>query len=203
MTPDKFRIMLNLLKAMGDENRLTMIRLLNQGEKNVTELAELLGISEPTVSHHLSKLRAAGLVNLRTAGNQRIYRLNPSRLNEFKQYAGQIEQLQPFEKPESDDSWIDALDLGEAERKVLLDYTFNGRLRKIPRKQGKLLVILDWLAAKFQPGVTYSEKEINTILSEYHPDFASLRRDMVDFGYLRRERAGTAYWVTPKDEATE
>ncbi len=203
MTPDKFRIMLNLLKALGDENRLTTIRLLNEGEKNVSELAELLGISEPTVSHHLSKLRAAGLVNLRTAGNQRIYRLNPSRLNEFKQYAAEIEQLQPFEKPESDDSWIDALDLEEAERKILRDYTFNGRLRKIPSKQFKLLVVLNWLATKFQLGVTYTEKEINAILSEYHPDFAGLRRDLVDFGYLRRERAGTAYWVTSENETVE
>lgn len=203
MTPDKFRIMLNLLKALGDENRLTTIRLLNEGEKNVSELAELLGISEPTVSHHLSKLRAAGLVNLRTAGNQRIYRLNPSRLNEFKQYAAEIEKLQPFEKPESDDSWIDALDLEEAERKILRDYTFNGRLRKIPSKQFKLLVVLNWLATKFQSGVTYTEKEINAILSEYHPDFAGLRRDLVDFGYLRRERAGTAYWVTPENETAQ
>jgi DNA-binding HxlR family transcriptional regulator len=203
MPVDKFRLMLNLLKALGDENRLTMIRLLNEGEKNVSELAETLGISEPTVSHHLSKLRAAGLVNLRTAGNQRIYRLNPSRLNEFKQFAGEIEQLQPFEKPESDDSWIDALNMDEEERKVLRDYTFNGRLQKIPTKQVRLLVVLNWLATKFQPGVTYTEKEINAILIEYHPDFAGLRRDLIDFGYLRRERAGTAYWLTPEDETAE
>lgn len=203
MTPDKFRIMLNLLKALSDENRLTMIRLLSEGEKNVTELAGILGISEPTVSHHLSKLRAAGLVNLRTDGNQRIYRVNPVRLGEFKEYAGEIQHLQPLDKPESDNSWIDALGLDEEESKVLRDYTYNGRLRKIPSKQFKLLVILGWLASKFRPGVTYTEKEINAVLVEYHPDFAGLRRDLVDFGFLRRERAGTAYWLAPDDEKPE
>ena len=64
--------LLQSLKALGDENRLRIIAYLSRAEHNVGSLAELLGVSEPTVSHRLTKLREAGFVNLRTHGNQRF-----------------------------------------------------------------------------------------------------------------------------------
>jgi hypothetical protein len=69
-------------------------------------------------------------------------------------------------------------------------------------RQKKKLVILRWLATKFQPDVLYSEREVNAIITQAHEDFATLRRDMVDFGFLRRERGGGKYWLAPEGEAT-
>ena len=63
---------------------------------------------------------------------------------------------------------------------MLKDYTINGRLKQIPAKQKKLLVILHWLAGQFEPDRKYTEREVNEILTRYHPDYASLRRDLID-----------------------
>ncbi|HLV34572.1 MAG TPA: DUF2087 domain-containing protein, partial [Spirillospora sp.] len=89
----------------------------------------------------------------------------------------------------------------DEERKVLRDYTRNRRLTQIPVKRQKLLIVLRWLAGYFQPDVKYTEREVNAIIGQFHEDYASLRRELVDFGFLRRERGGGAYWVTPDDEA--
>lgn len=189
-------------KALADENRLRMIVYLSDQERNVSELAALLDLSEPTVSHHLARLREAGLVNLRASGNQRFYRLDRETLKRIAQRVSQLDQIELAPKaPAADQSWIDELDLNDEERKVLRDYTRNRRLTQIPVKRQKLLIVLRWLAGYFQPDVKYTEREVNAIIGQFHEDYASLRRELVDFGFLRRERGGGAYWVTPDDEA--
>ncbi|MFN8450166.1 MAG: metalloregulator ArsR/SmtB family transcription factor [Anaerolineae bacterium] len=195
--------LLHMLKALADESRLTLLNLLHDCELTVGELAERVGLSEPTTSHHLSKLRETGFVNLRMAGNQRFYRINNSRLADFKHMAAIIEQLPAVpEREVSDNRWIDALDWDEAEKQVLRDYTVNGRLRKLPvKRQKKTLVVLRWVATLFEYDRLYTEPEVNAVLkSVYEPDFVSLRRDLIDFGYLRRELGGGKYWRTPADE---
>ncbi len=193
--------LLPFFKAMADENRLKIVALLNKREHRVGELADILGLKEPTVSHHLSKLRELGLLNLRVDGNSHYYRLNHKMLERLSELVVKLEYLNyDMDKPVRD-AWIDELDIDEADRKVLRNFTINGRLRQIPAKEKKLLVILRWLANQFETGVMYSEHEVNEILRQYNPDYASLRRDLVDFGFLRRERGGGKYWVTPEDEA--
>jgi hypothetical protein len=77
-------------------------------------------------------------------------------------------------------------------RKVLDAFVRDGRITSIPAARGKRLVVLDWLAQDFEPGVRYSEKRVNSILGERHPDMAALRRYLVDEGLL--DRAGGEYW---------
>ena len=187
--------MAELFKTLGDTNRLKIINLLNQQEHNVGEIAALLGVREPTASHHLSKLREMGLVQLRQAGTQRYFKLNDRALKRWKNEMMALENLDfdPARAP-SDNRWIDDLDLDEADRKVLRDYTHDGRLTQIPTKRKKLMVVLGWLAGQFEPDVLYSEKEINDVIARYYEDYATLRRDLIDFKFLRRERDGTTYW---------
>ena len=193
--------LVQFFKGLADENRLRIIGIVSQNEHGVGELAEALELSEPTVSHHLSKLRELGLVNLRANGNRRFYRLNPSALADYLQQATKIDQL--FEngnEKRADSSWIDQLDLDEFDRKVLKDYTSGRRLKQIPTKQKKLLAVLRWLATMFEADVNYTEREVNAVITQVHDDYASLRRDLIEFGFLRRERGGGKYWVTPEDE---
>jgi predicted transcriptional regulator len=193
---------LTMMKALADESRLTLVQLVNGRELTVGELAERVALTEPTVSHHLSKLREAGLVTLRMAGTQRFYRVNQSGLGKFKTLAAHIEELTTEEEPiESDNEWIAALGWAAEDQQILRDYTLNGRLTRIPSKQKKLMVILRWLATLFQAEILYTEPQVNTILKSVHePDHATLRRELVDFGYLRRERGGGKYWLAPADE---
>lgn len=196
--------MLEMLKALADESRLTVLRLVHTQEYSVGDLAERVKLTEPTISHHLSRLREVGLVTLRMAGNQRYYRLNEAGLAKFKQLVGHIEQLPTSAKSDaSGDQWIAALGWNAEDQQVLRDYTSAGRLTHVPTKQKKLLVILRWLATRFEPDKLYTEPEINAILRTiYEMDYVGLRRDLVDFGYLRRERGGGKYWLAPADEKT-
>lgn len=90
--------------------------------------------------------------------------------------------------------------------KVMRAFVVNGRLTSIPVAHAKRMVILDWLAQLFEPGQHFSEKMVNLIIGQHHPDTAALRRYMVDAGFLDRE-AGQ-YWrsggtVEPAQEANE
>jgi hypothetical protein len=164
-------------------------------------IRDSLNLSEPTVSHHVGRLHGAGLLNLRMAGNQRFYRLNPTRMATFKAYAAEIETLPVEPAPESvDNAWIDTLDWVEADKKVLRDYTVGGRLAQLPTKEKKWLVVLRWLATRFEPGTRYTEKQVNARLTEVHDDYATLRRNLVEYGFMRRQRGGGDYWLTPDDE---
>jgi hypothetical protein len=199
MEINKKETVLNMLKALADDSRLTLLQLLASGERSVGDLAEKVELGEPTVSHHLARLREAGLVSLRMAGNQRFYRVNASGLALFKQLAAEIEQTQPLPEPvDSDNGWIAALGWSAEDQQVLREHTQGRHLTRLPSKQRKTLVILRWLATLFEPERFYSEAEVSTLLKAvYAEDYVSLRRDLVDLGYLRRERGGGKYWLAP------
>ena len=79
------------------------------------------------------------------------------------------------------------------ENRVLSNFlTDDGRLRTIPAKHSKLLVVLDHLAQEFEPGRTYTEAEVNEKLQRFHPDFAALRRYLVENDFMTRE--DSMYW---------
>lgn len=189
-------VMLNGLKALADETRLKIIGLLNQQPHNVGELAQALDLTEPTISHHLAKLREVGLVNLYARGTTRIYRLNPDTFRWLKRDFARIEEIYPAvraEKPPTD--WIDALDLDDYDRKVMKDYFAGERLKAIPTREKKLMVILRWLATRFESDRKYTEPEVNAVIQQVHEDYARLRRELVEQGLLAREGGGGLYWV--------
>jgi len=76
--------------------------------------------------------------------------------------------------------------------RVLRSFVREGRLVSIPTQQSKRLIVLDHIAQDFEPGRRYTEREVNSILRERHPDAAALRRYLVDDGFMERE-AGE-YW---------
>jgi hypothetical protein len=70
----------------------------------------------------------------------------------------------------------------------------GGRLAAIPAQHKKRLAVLRWLAEDFEPGRRYPEAEVNRIISRRHPDFATLRRYLVDEELMQRRRS--IYWRT-------
>ena len=69
-----------------------------------------------------------------------------------------------------------------------------GRLMSIPVQHKKRLAVLRWIVEDFQPGRLYPEEEVNRIISRRHPDFAALRRYLVDEELMQRRRG--VYWRT-------
>src|SRR4030081_2465595 len=72
----------------------------------------------------------------------------------------------------------------------------GGRLKQIPGRRKKRLVILRWLADHFRPAERYTEAQVNDILLRYHDDPAYLRRLMVDEELMHRY--GGLYWRAGK-----
>ncbi|HEY9762534.1 MAG TPA: DUF2087 domain-containing protein [Trichocoleus sp.] len=76
----------------------------------------------------------------------------------------------------------------------------QGRLKTWPSKRRKgqtQQIALEYLATKFEPGVFYNEREVNTLLNQHHTfgDPALLRRELFDRGLVDRVRDGSAYWL--------
>src|SRR3954453_7805929 len=90
---------------------------------------------------------------------------------------------------------MDDVDRAERRRANVLRAFMDGhRLTAIPASHGKRLVILDVLAQDFEPGVRYTEKQVNLILGKRFADTAALRRYLVDDGFLDREGGAGRYW---------
>ncbi|MBI5666703.1 MAG: DUF2087 domain-containing protein [Chloroflexi bacterium] len=85
-----------------------------------------------------------------------------------------------------------------AELQALLDA--EGRVTHWPSKRSIQLQVLDYLAAQFEAGRDYSEREVNALLNQFHTfeDGALLRRELFERGLLNRERDGSRYWRAPK-----
>jgi predicted transcriptional regulator len=212
MAAAEFDVLLRYLRALADETRLKIISLVSNRAYQVGELADILNLTEPTVSHHLTKLREIGLLNLSTVGTKHYYRLNTETLdivkrfmspeemehfNEFilsRETAEELYRKKASQQREQSEAWLDSLGLDEESRKVFKDYTANGRLKQIPTQQKKLMVILHYLAAQFEPGRKYSEREVNAIIERFYEDYATLRRELIDFHLLEREPGGSLYW---------
>lgn len=79
--------------------------------------------------------------------------------------------------------------------KTLRIFMWEGRLVSIPTRRKALVVILLEILTAFETGRIYCEKDINTILGAVHPEFARLRRELIDYRYLGRDAHTGQYWV--------
>jgi len=177
--------LLRYLKTLADQTRLRILGLLANQPRSVEELAHLLDLKAATISWHLGKLKELDLVQMRAEGNTHVYRLNGKGLGRINHMLGSPERMALWADEQAGDMW---------ERKVIADYVQNGRLKAIPAYRKKREILLRWLAGQFESGRTYTEKEVNEILGRYHDDSATLRRELVGYKLLQRERG--IYWRT-------
>ncbi len=180
---DELQTLLRYLKTLADQTRLRMIGLLATQKRSVEELATLLNLTPATVSWHLGKLKELELAEMHAEGATHVYRLNGKGLGRINHLLGSPERVALWAEDVEGDAW---------ERKVLGDFIQSGRLKEIPAYRKKRQVILRYLAGQFAEGQLYPEKEVNAILQRYHPDSATLRREMVGYGLLAREHG--IYW---------
>jgi len=187
MDEDKSDQLLEFFKALADANRLKIVGLLAQKDFSVEQMAEILGIGSSTVSHHLSRLSKAGLVSARAESYYNVYTLNIERLESLSK-----ELLAENRLP----SLTADVDMDAYDQKVIKNYSNpDGTLKSIPTQQKKLSAILYFIAQNFKFGNKYTEKEVNQVLEKFHPDYAFLRRSLIDFKIMDREVSGGSYWL--------
>ncbi|MEN4013844.1 MAG: metalloregulator ArsR/SmtB family transcription factor [Chloroflexota bacterium] len=180
--------LLTFFKALGDAQRLKIVGLLAQEAHTVEQLSAMLEVSPSTVSHHLSRLARAGLVEARAEGHYYFYSLKTGVLREMSQRLLKEENLPRL----SADVVAAAYD-----RKVIQNFIDSeGRIKSLPAQEKKFQVLLRYVARSFEAQRRYSEKEVNQILARYHEDIASLRRGLIEYRIMTREGDGREYWLT-------
>jgi hypothetical protein len=172
---------LSFVKAMASAERLRVIGALVRGAATQSEIAGQLHLPVRDVFNHLAFLVHVGVVS-ETDG---VYDLNEKAIESLArgQFEGKRQVYVPEENQEED------------VRKVLKTYlNADGTIRQLPQEGKKMQIILNFLLDAFSFDTNYTEKEVNTILRRFHVDTATLRRNLVDYGFLDRESDGTRYW---------
>lgn len=179
--------LLAALKVLSDASRLRIVGLLADGRRvPVTELAGALQLTPGTVVHHLKRLADAGLVEATPRPPYVDYSLRLVRLAEIGAALDALarQQAGADERPADAPGWATA-----EQAKVLRAFFDGARLNSIPAQQGRRLVVLRHLAeTAFERDADYTEKDVNMRLALRHADVASLRRYLVDEGFMDRER---------------
>lgn len=166
---------LAVFKALGDASRLAILRILLAEEESYVELlASRLGLTSATVSFHLKKLEAAGLVTCRRTQFYRIYRVNRA------VFSASLESLIGKTPAPDDDT--------KYRESVIAAFFENGRLKQLPTQRKKREVVLRVLAEVFEPGRTYPESAVDEAIRARYDDYCTVRREMIAFGIMARRR---------------
>jgi hypothetical protein len=157
----------DLVALLAEPDRLRAFAAVALGAEALAEVAERAGLEPRAAAIALTRLVAGGLLEGEAA----------------KGYAVRTDVLRSSARRPAAARQEDA---GPGGSEVVGRFLRGGRLVAIPAARGKRLAVLDHLAALFEPGRRYPEREVNQILGAVYPDYAMLRRYLVDDGFLDR-----------------
>jgi len=164
-----------VLKALADESRLEIFKLLLDRDAYIEVISERLKLSPSTVSFHVKKLCDAGLVNSRREQYYTIYSATPNiadlRLKDM--ILGFASTLHEQDKIEL-----------VYKEKVLKRFFKYGRLIKIPVQKKKRQWVMERIANNFSPNKNYSVAMATKLLSEIYEDTGLLLKELQASGNL-------------------
>jgi hypothetical protein len=174
----------DLLALLAEPDRLRAFAAVVLGADNLVDVAEWARLEPRAAARALNRLVAGGLLEGAAAKGY-----------EVRTAVLRAAARRPAAEPE---------DGGAPVSEVVGRFVRGGRLLAIPATRGKRLAVLNHLAGLFEPGRRYREREVNEILRAWHPDYAVLRRYLVDDGFLDRadepapsgSRSDKVYWRT-------
>ena len=171
------------LKHLLDVDRLAVAGTLATGVRSTDELVAATGLDRRAVLEALGSLRAAELVVDAGVGETGTHALD---VHALRAIASELVD------PDLPMDPVIGYGMTDEEQGVLGRY-FEGRtLTSVPTSRAKRLIVLERLALEFDVGQKYPERDVNSILGGFHPDWSTLRRHLVDEGMLDRER--NVYW---------
>jgi len=162
-----------LFKCLGDKTRYDIVCLLAKSDSYVELLADKLGITAGTVSFHLKKMEAVGLVKCSRTQFYMIYSLDRSLLERT------IGSFLILDESIDDDT--------RYEQKIIDSFFEGGRLKQVPSQLKKREVVYRRILQEFESGREYTEKEVNEAILKYFDDFCLLRREFVSLGLMVRD----------------
>jgi hypothetical protein len=169
---------LEFLRAVLDPVRLYVLAAAVRGPISIPKIAHDLGAKPREVAGAIGHLRSLGLLEEDGALNRgALIELARSLPQEFPDLGV------PVGGP-----WT------EKEAVILGRFFSGGQLVEIPTGAAKRRLVLEKIALEFEPGERYVEQDVNFRIQLFHPDYAAIRRYMIDEGLM--ERADGSYWRT-------
>lgn len=167
-----------------------LITLMAQGLSD-KEIAGKLGVAQSTIRNHRYKLREkekqarlflAMMDLLSKNTDKKINKMDDEVIYDAHKTATTID---------------DRYNITDAETENVIKTYFdqNGALKSYPAREKKKIIVLKEIAKNFSSGKTYSEKDINRILKRIYEDYATLRRALIEYGFIERTNDGSSYWV--------
>ncbi len=160
-----------LLNALADKSRLKILASLTERPKFVEELSLELNISVSTVSFHLKKLLSADLVVAKKEQYYQVYSISSKVLSD------DLKRLLKSVKPKKD----------VFKNAVKKECFKNGRVEELPVQINKRKAVYKIIADEFSLNKAYTEGEASIIISEKCEDFITAKKEMLDFGYIKRQ----------------
>lgn len=178
-------------KTMGDPTRIRIIALLAKGPLHGQAIAGKLGLTPPTITHHVKKLRDINVIYERRDKNTIYFHLNESVI---KQQANSLSRL--IDKKEDE---VEVLLTQNTERqKVIANFfTKEGGLKTIPAQRKKKLIVFEYMVRGLKAGKKYPEIELNEYIRQFHEDYATIRREFIINHYMYRENG--VYELNPEE----
>lgn len=167
-----------------------LITLLAEGLTD-KEAATKLGVAQSTIRNHRYKLREkekqaklflAIMDLLGKKTNKKINKLEEKVICDAHITATTVDDRYNTTDKEKNDTL-----------RTCMDET--GALRNFPVKEKKKIVVLEEIAKNFTRGKKYTEKEVNRILKRIYEDYASIRRALIEYGFIERTKDGSSYWL--------
>lgn len=171
---------IKLFKALSDGSRLKILSALVDSPKYVEIIAKRLELAPSTVSFHLKKLEDAGLVEKEKDQYYVVYSAKKELLNHPLSHWICRSHSKSDEEAEREAAYT---------QKVIETFFKYGKLKSIPVQRKKRLIILKELVKAFEFKRSYTEREVNVIIADFHEDFATLRRELINEKLLIRENS--------------
>lgn len=192
----KHDTMLNYLLEMNSaftglsDIQRELLTLISQGLSD-KEVATKFGVAQSTIRNHRYKLREkekqarlflALMDLLSKSTNKKINKLDKEVICDAHKTATTVD---------------DRYNITDKEKSDIIKNHFNenGALKSYPVKEKKKIIVLEEIAKNFSKEKAYSEKEVNRILTRIYEDYATLRRALVEYGFIERKNDGSSYWV--------
>ncbi len=188
-----FEYLINLDKKLTglSDHQSNLLRLFYEGKSDL-EIQHELGIgSSSTIRNHRFVLKEK-------ERQAKVFLVLMDLLREQDKGSGQ------FCKTKTDKTVKTHHPLSEAEREKILKKYFpqgiNGPLNTLHIKEKNRQVVLAELVKRFDAKQIYSEKQVNSILQTVHEDFGTLRRYLIDYGFMDRKTDNSQYWVNDRSD---
>jgi hypothetical protein len=181
----------DLLRTLLDPDRLAVVGSVARSPLTSAAIADATGVPERDVVRTLAPLVQAGLVRRVAGDGADAYLLDAVAWREVAQHLPQAPPVHPRI----------GFGMTDEERDVLARFFTGEHLDTLPAQRNKRLIVLERLALEFEPGERYHEPEVNARLGRFNADHSSLRRALVDEGFLDRQpevtddgRSTVTYW---------